>query len=195
MSAWWTTAFVALWLVVMIVAVILLGFLRRVTAVLERAELAVSSGQVNLGGARAGLQVEPFHVADASGREVSSDELFATPATHLLLHSSCQPCGHLVNKLDRLPESDVPVFAFMDDTPAGREIRLPRHVVTLFDHDGSVGEAFRSGGTPQAFAVAAGGVIVETLVPASAADIEHLSRLLNEGGDAVAETSDVVHVA
>lgn len=195
MSAWWIIAFVSLWLVVMIVALIVLGFLRRVTAVLERAEIAVTSGQVNLGGARAGMEIEPFQVVDRSRREVTSHELFVSPSTYLLLHSGCEPCRHLVDRIRGLRPSEIPVIAILDDTPAGRETRLPSHVGLLFDHDGSVGTAFRIGGTPQAFAVAEGGVIVETLVPSSAADIEHLTDLLREGGDAMAQTSEVVHVA
>lgn len=195
MSAWWTTAFVALWLVVMIVAVILLGFLRRVTAVLERAELAVSSGQVSLGGARVGMHVDKFDAVDASGGHVPPDGLFTSAAIYVLLHSGCEPCRHLVDRIRTLRPSKIPVVAVLDDTPAGREFQLPPHVEVLFEHDGSVAAAFKSGGTPQAFAVAEGGVLVDFIVPASVADLEHLARTLEKGGDNAPITSEVSHVA
>lgn len=195
MSAWWIAAFVSLWMVVTAVAVIVLGFLRRVTAVLERAELAVTSGQINLGAARAGMQIEPFHVFDAAGRNVGSDELFASSAAYVLLHSGCEPCRHLLGRLGGLAHSVVPIIAILDDTPAARELVLPPQVMTFFERDGSVAAAFRSGGTPQAFAVAEGGVIVDTLIPAAAADLERLIRALQKGGDAPPMRSEVVQVA
>jgi hypothetical protein len=195
LNASWATAFVSLWLVVMIVAVILLGYLRRVTAILERAELAVTSGQVNFGGARVGMQVGEFELLDSAGRHVPSDELLASEAIYILLHSGCEPCRHLVTKLGGLPASEVPVIAVVDDTPAGREFELPEHLRNLFDNDGSIGIAFKSGGTPQAFAVAAGGIVLDLIVPGSVADIEQLARSLRRGGDAAAPTSDVARVA
>jgi len=195
LNAWWIIAFVSLWLVVMIVAVILLGYLRRVTAILERAEIAVTSGQVNFGGARVGMQVGQFEVLDSAGRHVASDELLASEAIYILLHSGCEPCRHLVAKLRGLPPDGVPVIAVVDDTPAGREFELPDHLRNLFDPDGSIGLAFKSGGTPQAFAVAAGGIVIDLIVPGSVADIEQLARSLRKGGDAAAPTSDVARVA
>lgn len=194
MNAWWITAFVSLWLVVAIVAVILLGFLHRVAAVLERAEFAVTAGQVNLGGARAGMQIEPFHVVDRVGLEITSDELFAAPATYLLLHSGCDPCRHLVGRLGQLA-ADQPVIAILDDSPASHDIELPPQVITLFERDGFVAAAFKSGGTPQAFAVSRGGIVVETIVPASPADIDRLGRVLREGGGAAEDQASVAHVA
>jgi hypothetical protein len=194
LSGWWIAAFVSLWVVVTAVAVIVLGFLRRVTAVLERAELAVTSGQINLGAARAGMQIEPFHVFDVAGRNIGSDELFAVPATYLLLHSGCEPCRHLVGRLGQLA-ADQPVIAILDDSPASHDIELPPHVIRLFERDGSVAAAFKSGGTPQAFAVSRGGIVVETLVPASPADIDRLGRVLREGGGAAEDHASVAHVA
>ncbi|MCP9487544.1 MAG: hypothetical protein MSC30_16990 [Gaiellaceae bacterium MAG52_C11] len=194
MSAWWIAAVVSLWAVVMIVGVILLGFLRRVTAVLERAEAAVTSGQVNLGGAYVGMQMDAFIALDRSGREVSSDDLFASPATYLLLHSGCEPCHRLIEKLGQLAAA-TPVIAILDESPNSRELELPGGILPLFDRDGSVGRAFKNGGTPQAFAVLPGGFVAETLVPGSAEDIEKLSSRLTEGGDAVVESSEVVRVA
>jgi hypothetical protein len=195
LNGWWISAFVSLWFVVMIVAVILLDYLRRVTATLERAELAVSSGQVNLGGARVGMQVGQFEVLDSAGRHVASAELLASEAIYILLHSGCEPCRHLAAKLRGLSVSDLPVIAVVDNTPAGREFELPEQLRTLFDHDGSIGTAFKSGGTPQAFAVVAGGVVLDLVVPGSVADIERLARSLRRGGDTAAPTSDVAQVA
>lgn len=194
MSVWWSAAVVSLWAVVMVVAVILLGFLRRVTAVLERAEVAVTSGQVNLGGAHVGMRIEAFTALDRSGREVSSDELFAAPASFVLLRSGCEPCRRLSERLDQLAAA-TPVIAILDESPASRELELPSRIVTLFDWDGSVTRAFRNGGTPQAFAVKPGGIVAETLVPSSAEDIERLSSRLMEGGDAMVESSEIVRVA
>lgn len=195
MNAWWITSFVALWFVVMTVAVVVLGFLRRVTAVLERAELAVTSGQVNLGGARVGMQVGAFDVLDSAGRHVVSNQLLASNAIFILLHSGCEPCRHLVAKLRTLKPSDVPVIAILDNTTGGHEFELPAYLTKLFDHDGSIGVAFKSGGTPQAFAVEAGGIVLDLIVPTSVADIERLARSLEKGGDAAALTSDVAQMA
>ncbi|MDQ5822185.1 MAG: hypothetical protein M3540_12160 [Actinomycetota bacterium] len=181
MNAWWITAFACLWLVVMVVAVILLGYLRRVTAILERAEIAVTSGQVNFGAARVGMQVGQFEVLDSTGHRVASDDLLASEAIYVLLHSGCDPCRHLAAKLHGLQLDGVPVIAVIDDTPAGREFDLPEHLRNLFDPDGSIGTAFKSGGTPQAFAIAAGGVVRDMIVPGSVADIEQLARSLRRG--------------
>lgn len=183
MNALWIASLIALWLVVGVLAVLVLGFLRRVSSVLEAAEGVVSESRTSLGAARRGMRIAPFKVFDSLGVPVESDTLFMAPAVYVLLHSGCAPCRVLAKNLAELPEPAAPVNVIIDDSEAARSFLDSRLARTLFERDGSASQAFMIGGTPQAFAVATGGTIIETLVPGSAADIERLANVVAEGGE------------
>jgi hypothetical protein len=191
----WIGALALISTLVLLLAVLVLGVLRRVAPVLERAEAALVSGQVSLGSARPGMRIESFEALDSRGEAVDSDRLFDEPGVFVVMHSGCGPCRQLSERLRDMPALRVPLVVLLDDSPAARKIPIPQHARQLFDHDGGAAAAFRGGGTPQAFALTAGGVLVETLVPGSAEDLKRLAELATEGGGSRRDTTtEVAHV-
>lgn len=120
MSAPWIAAFAALSTLVGLIVVVLLGFLRRASAVLEEAEARLSAftTHATLGGAAPGTQVPEFTLEDAYGGSVSSAELLSSGAVVLFMESGCGPCRSLAASLSsRAYEAEVPLYVILDDSP------------------------------------------------------------------------------
>lgn len=154
MSAAWTTAIVALWIAVMLVAIVLLGVLRRVAAVLERAESHLSSaGGVSLG-LPVGSTAEDFRVLSEDGDETRADDLIRAPTLVLFMEVHCGPCQALAKELDGVGDelAELAFFVVLDQEH-GRPEWMPAGVQTVFQQDGEVSRAFRNDATPQAYVV------------------------------------------
>ena len=104
MSAAWIAAFLALWVVVILETVLVLGLMRRVWHLAQEAQLLITGPGFDLavGGAPAGAAIPAFHVTDAEGRPLSSADLFAMPAVALFVERGCGPCRELARELSSL---------------------------------------------------------------------------------------------
>jgi hypothetical protein len=185
MSAPWIAAFVALWLVVVLVVVVVLGFLRRATSVLEVAEQRLASvlrSGIDLGGVAPGSIMSLFELRDRTGTTVSSDTLIDEPTLLLFLSPNCAPCKRLVAELRGTDIDGLPFVVVLEDTAGAGEYPLADDVRLLFQTGQSVSQLFESTVTPQAFVVDIGGFVLERVIPNSLADLRQVA-LRQKGGD------------
>jgi len=187
MTAAWIAAFAALAAVVALLVVVVLGFLRRATVLLEEAEarLATFTTHVTTGGAPPGTLIPDFTVEGAGGEVVTSAELFESGGVVLFMSSGCDPCRSLAATLSsQAYRAEVQLYVILDDSPEGRRFPAPPAMAVLFQLDRAASRAFSSVTTPQAFAVGAAGIVLDLLVPATEQDIERLATRVREGGEA-----------
>lgn len=182
MSTVWVVAYCVLAAAVLTLAVIVLGFLRRATAVLEEAEsrLGADAGHPS-DMPKAGTSIAPFVAGNVGGDVLSSSTLLAEAAIYLFLGRECLPCRDLAAELGRLGSSPVsaPLRVVVEDASA---FQLPTWVEVLVQREREVARAFGTSVTPHAIAVSTGQV-VKTVVPQSPRDLKSLDRALARGGD------------
>ena len=177
MTGLWIAAFVALTLLVALLAVVQVGLLRRVTAVIERAEAAVrSSGDLAADGLPPGARIQPFAATSLEGRPVRSDD-FPGESVWLLMSAGCGPCQVLAADLRRGgPDGaglGMPLRVLLDSGHDAQELDLPAWVEILVHGDQAAARSFRTTGTPHAFA-SADGVVTAQTVPNRMADLRRL---------------------
>jgi hypothetical protein len=125
MSWPWIVAFIALWVIVLVLAVIVLGMMRRMAPLLDRVERLAS--RQNLSPDHAGLpvgsEVPSFEVSDAAGKRLRFAQELPMPAVFLFLESGCPPCEDLVEELMKRAEylRDAPIYVIPKDSDAGEE--------------------------------------------------------------------------
>jgi hypothetical protein len=177
MSGLWIAAFAALTLLVLLLAVVQVGLLRRVTAVLERAEAAVRDGGSAAGdGLAPGARIQPFVAASLQGRPVRSDEVRGE-SIWLLLSAGCGPCQLLAADLRRAPDGaglGMPLRVLLDSHDDARELDLPAWIQVLVAGEQAAARSFRTSGTPHAFA-ANDGVVTAQTIPNRVADLRRLA--------------------
>lgn len=179
-------AVTALWALVIVVALTVLGALRRAVDVLERVEsqfsAAASSGSV---GAPAGSRIAEHEVREVDGDSVRFADLLGTPAIYLFMSAACGPCHTLAAELERRSEfvdgAELRVVV-QGGIASVRRLALPSWVRVLIDDGGQASRAFGRPATPQAFALDESGVVVASLVPSSAQSFDGLLSAL-KGGD------------
>ena len=177
MSWPWVVAFVLLWLTLLVVAVVLLGLLRRIVPVLERAEQRIGQGGPLDLGLSPGSTVGSFPVSRVDGEPATFPELLDTTSIALLLEASCEPCRHL---LAGLPESDdatveIPLKVLLEDTAEARELVDGVPVDVLYVRDRAAARAFQTSATPHAFTVEPGGLVLEKRVPSGVGDLRAMA--------------------
>jgi len=181
-NAPWIAAFLALWLLVLALALLQLGLLRRIAPVLEAAERQLHGGAVALSGLPAGAPLPDFAVETRDGEVVRASSLRGQETIWLLASPGCAPCEALAAELRDAgePALGVPLVAVADASGAG--LRLPPGVVTLFQRDRAAAVALQADATPHAVAVDGDGVVVATTTPNTLDDLQALAALLT-GGD------------
>jgi hypothetical protein len=190
-SGYWIAAVLALWVVVIIEAVLLAGLLRRGTGVLEALEQSVSA---KLGlvftGAPTGTRLPPFEVSGIDGVGVASTEIFGSPCVVLLVSEGCDPCEDLIAELLATPDTERPglLTILADSTTILEKVRALPDVRAFAQSDGAASRAFQSIATPHAFAVESGGVVTASIVPGSIVDLYRMSRMLTEREEALSHS-------
>lgn len=189
MSAPWIVAFAVTWAVVAVLAVLVLGLLRRITGVLELAESRLSELPTGpaIGGAAPGTAIRPFTIkaADAQTTVEFLRLQESAPAIYLFMNSSCRPCKRLANELGRHHESigDVPLYVILNEGEEEFGLTPGPHVFSQSDREAS--EAFMNDATPQAFLVDRGNRVVEKSIPNAIEDLRQLARKAPKGGEAI----------
>lgn len=186
MSPPWVAAFVALSVVVVVVALVVLGVLRRVATVLELVESRLKSSQPPTGGAQPGTAVSPFEVRDRAGKFVHSTELLSSDAVVLFLSADCEPCRPLVEDLLQSEwTTDVRLVAILGDSLTNRAMSFSPSVHVFYQSNRNAAKAFQSNATPQAFAIGAGGIVIRNSIPQTLNDLRHLAESAKGGDEAV----------
>lgn len=197
MSSAWISAFVALWVVVIFLAVTLLGWLRRTSLVLEQAEARLAAAPLGMtfGGAPPGTQIPPFEVADEHGAPVSSAELLRTPSVVLFMSSGCEACHHVASELDGLDGrvGGIPLHLLIEDSEAARRFPFPPRAPVLFQAEQAASKAFQNVTTPQAFGVDASGRVIDVVIPGSRDDLLRLASRAEGGETAARDASTQIY--
>ncbi len=167
MSAPWITGFAALAVLVVFLAVLVLGLLRRIAPVLERAERVARAGsdvdpQEIIGGLPIGAQMPRFAVLDADGepRLVGGDR--EGLRIYLLVEPECAFCETLVEDL-AAPEEPLPapitLISTANDDGMAFVSRITDPLITLLFQNGEASSSLRTTATPYAFVVMNGLVV------------------------------------
>jgi AhpC/TSA family len=183
-SAPWVAAFAALWLVTLLNTALLLGGLRRIANVLERAEARLP-GEEPIFGKAVGSAVDPFHLVDESGGDVPWGDFVRGPTILLFMSTGCVACTDLAERLHDVDEQvdGVPLVVVMDDSREARRELLPPALKVLYQRDGAATRALDNRATPQAYVLDPSGVVLSRRVPATLDDLRDLARFQRRGGD------------
>lgn len=164
MTVPWIAAFVALWAVVILALLILLGLLRRVSITLEKAPTS-DFAQVEMQSLVRGLPIGAsapvtVEVTSRSGMQVS---LVALGQWNLvvLISVACSHCKSLAAEMADIgfAAEGVRTVVVIEDTEAGHDMVAGIADLVVFQTDEAVGHAFETTATPYAFLIDPSGVI------------------------------------
>lgn len=183
MSGPWVAAFAALWLVTLLNTAVVLGGLRRIANVLERAEARLP-GEGPAFGAAVGSAIDPFDLVDEGGRELGWAELVREPTIFLFMSKHCAACDGLAEHLagSREQVDGVPLVVVVDDGAEARPEGLPPDLSVLYQRDGAATRALDNRATPQAYVLDPSGVVLGRRVPATLDDLRDLAWFQRNGG-------------
>lgn len=191
MSGAWIPAFLALWVVVLLLGLLVLGTLRRIAPLLERAEshLAASSGAAGRLGLEPGTPVPKFEVATVEGASLTDADLRGEASIVLFIRRGCPACARLIDQLKagEAGKLGIRLLVVAEEESLAEELASAEAVTAIAQPDRSLATAFQTNATPHAFAVAASGLIAESSFPNSVEQLEVLAELVREGGDVSTE--------
>ena len=177
MTGPWLAAFVVLWVLVLLLAVLVLGVLRRVVPVLDRLERGQAQAAGGFG-LPVGSELPGFEARDREGGAVTGDAI-PRPGIVLFLDPECRPCRKLADELRSAAAnlSRVPLAFVAPDTGAGRQLVPPAGLV-LLQTGQAISRAFQTSITPHAFLIDANGRVSDQTIPESVADLNALAARL-----------------
>jgi peroxiredoxin len=189
-------AFLALWSVVLLLGLLVLGTLRRVAPLLERAEsqLAASAGAAGRLGLEPGVPVPEFEVATVEGATLRDADLRGKASIVLFTRRGCPACGQLIDQLKggEAARLGIQLVVVAEEESLAAELASAEAVTAIAQPDRSLADAFQTNATPHAFAVGASGVIAASGFPNSIEQLEVLTELVREGGDASTDARSTV---
>ena len=193
MTGPWIAAYAGLWLVVVAVAALTLGVLRRIGAVLEAAEQALASTPAaGPGGLEPGAHVPDFRAQRLDGGTFSEEDLPDGGAVIVFLSSDCPPCRSLAREIARRPPAELPFFLVVESEEEAAELGLDLADRVLVQPSRELSVAFRTSATPHAFVVDRDGVILANKTPNTVEGLRKLARPILRGGDAAEKDTEAV---
>lgn len=193
MTSPWIAAFIALSVVVLVLAVLFIGLLRRVGDVLDRASsLVASSGHSGpQTGLVVGQRVGAFTARTGEGERISDIEVCGRRGAVVAFFGiGCAPCEEIMTELQRVGWSSpggTRLVVVLDDDPAAKDRGLESSDVTvLYQEGGEVSAAFNVDVTPFVFAVVDDRTVVAAEVPVGLDAILNMAQVVAaERGGAV----------
>jgi len=182
MNGYWMVAVVSLWILLGVVAVAQIGLLRRVAPLLTGSSSHPHHPDLPHGpdGLEIGGVPGEFRARTSDGTLAGRESLFGEPAVVVLTSVGCQPCDRLMAELRETAEPPLPVRLVLlvegHVEPAG----LPPYVTVLEQLEGSAAQAFRTTGTPYAFALDGTGAVRARGVPRGLADLARVAAAVKE---------------
>jgi hypothetical protein len=174
----WEITVVILCVAVAALSIIVLGLLRQVTPVLERAAATAGGQSPLIIGPTTGNPLPDFTAAGADGL-MTGTQLRGSPAVLLFLTQGCGPCqdlAHQMRNADLGPLADqLVIITGPDDAQA---LGIPAHLMVLTERDRQVSDALSVNGTPFAIAVDPDGIVKAARVPNTIAQLEDLAGVL-----------------
>lgn len=187
MSGLWIFAYVALLVVVILMAILLVGTLRRISSLLEQAEatLRLLPSELAPAGLPPGTKVPDFEAPRIDGSIFRAADLYGTSSVVLFVDNDCEPCRELVVDLEQHAIDDLGsrLVVVVDDPSKEESLKAISGVTVLHQVDREVARVFQSSVTPQAFVVDAGGTVVDSGNPNTLDDLRRLAHRAHRGGD------------
>lgn len=153
----WAVVVVILCVAVIVLSVIVLGLLRQITPVLERATGLVAALQND--GPPVGERVPDFTATGAEG-EVTAVSLRGQPSVLLFLSVGCGPCEQLAADLRGADLDELAgQLVVVTESNGPQELGLPATLQVLTEPNGEVSQALSVNGTPLAIAVDQEGIV------------------------------------
>lgn len=157
MTTPWIVAFVALWALVVLLGLLVLGALRRLVPLIERSEELVSSAarSLTIGGLAPGGSVPSFTAEDIHGATFADTDFEEAPTIILFLEPACKACELLVRDLQegQVPDLGARLVVVSSDRAEAERLARSSEVMVIVDGDRSVARAFQSAVSPQTFVV------------------------------------------
>jgi thiol-disulfide isomerase/thioredoxin len=188
----WLVTFLTQSALLLVVTLVVVGTLRRISPLLERAEAVVrgAGGRIAPSGLSPGARVPAFIARYPNGQLVSASDFAEQPVVYLFMQEGCGPCRALAGQLASHPTPlEVPLLIVTDEEADTKKSEIPRWAHVLLEHEGAVSKAFQSNAYPQAFAVNAAGLVAGTLIPGDVKDLRELAKSSLERGDHPEDTS------
>lgn len=153
----WAITVVVLCVAVVVLSIVVLGLLRQITPVLERA--APLGGFNPLSGPALGSQL-PHFAAEGPDGTVTAEQLRGAPVLLLFLSVGCGPCHDLAEELNRAELGDL-ASQLVVVTGAGgaRELGLPAGLRVLTETGSEVRGALSVTSSPLAVGVSPDGIV------------------------------------
>ncbi|MGI8478928.1 MAG: TlpA family protein disulfide reductase [Gaiellaceae bacterium] len=182
MNGLWIGAVAALWALVVVVGLLVLGTLRRITPVLERAEESFQSSlSASFGGLEVGTKVASFDVTTIDGASFTEAALLETRTVVLFLGPSCEACERFVTDLEanQIPDVDAQLVVVTDDSESAPKLARATDVTVVVDDNRQLARVFDARLVPRAFVVDAQGTVLAEGRPN---EWNELQRLVTGGG-------------
>jgi hypothetical protein len=184
-SRFWVAVLLAQTALVLLLAVVVLGQLRRVAVVLEAAEAALRSQAAPPAapGLAPGATVPAFAARDPAGAPLAAAAPGGSPAVYLFVSGDCDACEPLLAELAGVadPLGGVRLVLVADPVAVERPTAGRVDALLVRQERGEVAAAFQATATPSAFAVDAAGTVVDARVVNTLAHLRELSRGLAPG--------------
>jgi thiol-disulfide isomerase/thioredoxin len=179
MSAPWGVLILALWFVVVVLAVILLGLIRRVAPLLVEGQTQHAALEPQ--GLAIGAEVPFFRARDDLDRIVEPGELIADGGLFVFVAPGCPPCDELLLQLAQSVEPIASILYLILDGSSNTDPRIDSarvHVLQEIDH--SMTRAFGNSAAPHAFAVNREGRVVARDIVNTPRDLARLAASIHK---------------
>lgn len=179
MPAAWAITVVVLCVAVVALAVVMLGLVRQITPVLERAaEGAAAPDHHRMFGPAIGTTL-PYFTAQGDGGEVTAEQLRGHPVVLLFLTKGCGPCKDLAEEMSRVGLDGLASNLVIVTSPGGpQELGIPAGLRILTEQDKEVSGPLSVVGTPFAIAVDPEGIVRAATVPNTMGQLQELAAAL-----------------
>jgi hypothetical protein len=193
MTAPWIAAFLSLWVVVSLVALLTLGVLRRVTPVLEQAESRLADLRAHPSGLHPGTTVPFFSVSEPNGGTFSNADLFGSTTIILFVGAACRACERFVRDLrgGDVPDLGARLVVVAESAGEAAEFAAASARVVIQEAQ-SLSLLFESDRFPHVFAVDAEARVVASGWPNDWEGVRALVPSVREGGDRASEIAAAV---
>lgn len=183
----WIVAFVALWLLVVVIGLLVLGALRRIVPILERLESYTPPVSVDAlpRGLPRGTRIPEFEAERAGGGQFGTSDLRGSPSFVLFLSEECRPCARFIRDLarDRVPELGGKLVVVADNASLAHQFAPAQGLTVLVQRDREIADVFESNVTPHAFALDADAMVLGGGTPNDWTRLRHLGQPAAKGGE------------
>jgi methylamine dehydrogenase accessory protein MauD len=187
MNPWWLVSYVALWVVVLLLAFLLLGALRALGLLRWRLEQleATTPTRTGRGGLKPGKKAPDFTLPCVAGGEVSLHDFGGRRVFLVFTQSGCKPCHKIAPELKRLHHAGAVQVLVVNNGEAeatqkwAAEAKLSFPV--LVQQQFSVSKRYEMYATPFAFLIDEHGVIASKGIINNG---QHIDFVLSGAGNA-----------